>query len=148
MPRRVRHQPAPLPGRSCSPPRAPAATPSSSKSTNGFGSSTPVQHSTGEEGEKTLLRARARMYTLRDKSFRETGTGYVHLNESTDSTGKHFTRVVLRRDGTLQLVLNSRVWWGNDATAMAGRSSAVRFVAAEKGVTSIVVLRVCSCGGG
>lgn len=60
---------------------------------------------TGEEDEMTLHSIRAKLYVLRDGSWKERGTGQVRINRARREHGT--VRIVMRADGVLRVILNT-----------------------------------------
>ena len=76
---------------------------------------------TGEEGEKTLFSAKAKLYLVdtTTKSWKERGIGTIHLNEpilslqsDETATKKRSKRLVMRSDGVLRVIMNVPLFKG------------------------------------
>ncbi|RKP11030.1 hypothetical protein THASP1DRAFT_27203 [Thamnocephalis sphaerospora] len=86
-----------------------------------------VEVHTGEEEEETIFEMRAKLYELEKEAWRERGVGLLHLN--VDQHGEN-ARVVMRRERTMQLMLNSKLIAGMDVIQ---RESSLVFPAASLG---------------
>lgn len=80
---------------------------------------------TGEEGESNVLQISCKLF-VHDKctqSWNERGRGYLRLNDTaSDEQGTLQSRLVMRQQGNLRLILNSRLW-ANMQVERANRKS-------------------------
>ncbi|RKP23694.1 hypothetical protein SYNPS1DRAFT_30551 [Syncephalis pseudoplumigaleata] len=67
----------------------------------------PVKVVTGEEEEKKLFEMRGKLYEFEDNTWRERGVGLCHIN--TSKSDEKSRRLVMRRDRTMQLILNTKL---------------------------------------
>ncbi|WVW78185.1 hypothetical protein I302_100136 [Kwoniella bestiolae CBS 10118] len=93
---------------------------------------------TGEEDEETVFQTRAKLYTNdRRTGWKERGVGLLKLNvNQSDGSG---ARLVMRADGVLRLILNSRIYKGI-TTYPDGKM--VRMTLPEDGKMMIVCFRM------
>ncbi|XP_043925898.1 ran-binding protein 3-like isoform X2 [Protopterus annectens] len=68
---------------------------------------------TGEEGESNVLQISCKLFVhdKRTQSWTERGRGYLRLNDTaSNEDGTLQSRLVMRQQGNLRLILNSRLW--------------------------------------
>ncbi|KAI8107758.1 hypothetical protein M9435_002786 [Picochlorum sp. BPE23] len=70
---------------------------------------------TGEEGEDTLYCCSASLYEFHDSQWKEKGKGMIKVNKDKE---KKSTRLIMRQQGNLKLLLNANVWHGMKMTKM------------------------------
>lgn len=64
---------------------------------------------TGEEFEESVFSCRAKLYFLdvtKEDGWKERGIGTLHVNKSTSEDASHKSRIVMRSDGVLRVILN------------------------------------------
>ncbi|XP_071954107.1 uncharacterized protein [Antedon mediterranea] len=67
----------------------------------------------GEEDEENVLQAQCKLYLFDSstQSWLEKGRGLLRLNDKSQAYGSHFhSRLVMRTQGSLRVVLNTKVW--------------------------------------
>lgn len=70
---------------------------------------------TGEEGEDTLYCCSASLYEFHDSQWKEKGKGMIKVNKDKETKS---TRLIMRQQGNLKLLLNANVWSGMKMTKM------------------------------
>lgn len=68
---------------------------------------TETKVATGEENETTKFSARAKLFEFEGGEWRERGLGNIKVNATEESA-----RVIMRADGVLRLLLNTRIFSG------------------------------------
>ncbi|XP_023664441.1 ran-binding protein 3-like isoform X2 [Paramormyrops kingsleyae] len=84
-----------------------------------------IQVVTGEEQESNVVQLTCKLFVLerRTQSWSERGRGILRLNDMvTGSQGRLQSRLVMRHQGTLKLILNSRLWPHTQVRRAARRS--------------------------
>lgn len=74
-----------------------------------------VEVKTGEEGESNVLQATGKLFVFetQNKNWLERGRGLLRLNDSRSSNSIQFeSRLVMRTQGSLRLILNTKIWPG------------------------------------
>ncbi|KAI9597898.1 hypothetical protein BDF19DRAFT_432988 [Syncephalis fuscata] len=66
-----------------------------------------VEVTTGEENEDKLFEMRGKLFEFEDNSWRERGVGLCHININKEDANN--VRLVMRRDRTMQLILNTKL---------------------------------------
>ncbi|KAI9205785.1 uncharacterized protein BJ171DRAFT_597987 [Polychytrium aggregatum] len=82
---------------------------------------------TGEEDEKTLFQTRCKLFHWKDQKWCERGTGSLRVNAKRDSIAR--SRLVMRSEGVLRLILNTAIYNKMPVEQYQGRY--VRFAAFE-----------------
>lgn len=70
---------------------------------------------TGEEGEDTLCCCSVSLYEFHDSQWKEKGKGMIKVNKDKENKS---TRLIMRQQGNLKLLLNANVWGGMKMTKM------------------------------
>ena len=99
------------------------------------------EHKTGEEDEEHLFMAQdVKVYNFNDGKWKECGRGELHVNKN---TAKNYSRVIMRRKNTRQVVLNGRLWPEMMSKVVSDKEVRLSFTDDEGGVQmfSIRVLR-------
>lgn len=86
-----------------------------------------VEVITGEENESNVLQMNCKLYAWVNSSWQERGRGILRLNDW--DAGKIQSRLVIRTQGTLTVMLNTKVW-AEMSVERAGNKS-VRFTALD-----------------
>ncbi|CAG5121095.1 unnamed protein product, partial [Candidula unifasciata] len=74
-----------------------------------------VKRVTGEEEESNVLQANAKLFLFdaTTQSWAERGRGVIRLNDMSSEDSRSFTsRLVMRTQGSLRVVLNTKIWPG------------------------------------
>lgn len=71
-----------------------------------------VETFTGEENEVNVIDVNSKLFAFVASNWEERGPGSLRLNDSNDSNGTRYSRVVFRTSGNLRVVLNTKVWKG------------------------------------
>lgn len=95
---------------------------------------------TGEEDEKTVFSARAKLYTTSEAGWKERGTGTVRCNVPHQNSGKAGGRLVMRADGVLRVILNVNLFAGMSCDV--AQDKFVKLVAVEDGKPVNFAIRV------
>lgn len=67
-----------------------------------------VEAHTGEEDEKNVLQIQCKLYQYEQQQWKERGAGMLHLNDSNSDNFQ--SRLVMRTNGSMRVVLNTKVW--------------------------------------
>lgn len=67
-----------------------------------------VEAYTGEEDEKNVLQIQCKLYQYEQQQWKERGAGMLHLNDSNSDNFQ--SRLVMRTNGSMRVVLNTKVW--------------------------------------
>jgi Ran-binding protein 3 len=101
-------------------------------------SSDAVVVTTGEEAERNILQLACKLFVFDgvEKNWDERGRGELHLNDGSDGEGdgqhKKTSRIIMRAQGSLRVVLNSRLF--PEMTARRVRPKTVEFTAVDSAV--------------
>ncbi|XP_047499057.1 serine-rich adhesin for platelets-like isoform X1 [Penaeus chinensis] len=87
-----------------------------------------VEVITGEESESNVLQMNCKLYAWVSGSWQERGRGILRLNDW-DAGQEIHSRLVIRTQGTLTVMLNTKVW--SDMSVERASSKSVRFTALD-----------------
>jgi hypothetical protein len=104
---------------------------------------------TGEEEEKTYFSSKAKLFQFSGKEWKERGIGTFKVNvKVTDGEeDKKATRLIMRADGVLRVMLNTPIFKGmtvGDASGNEPKSKQIHLASLEEGRSVPILLRV-SC---
>lgn len=87
-----------------------------------------VEVITGEESESNVLQMNCKLYAWVSGSWQERGRGILRLNDW-DAGQEIHSRLVIRTQGTLTVMLNTKVW--SDMSVERASNKSVRFTALD-----------------
>jgi len=87
-----------------------------------------VEVITGEEAESNVLQMNCKLYAWINGTWQERGRGLLRLNDW-DAQGELHSRLVIRTQGTLTVMLNTKVW--SEMSVERASPKSVRFTALE-----------------
>lgn len=87
-----------------------------------------VEVITGEEAESNVLQMNCKLYAWNNGTYQERGRGLLRLNDW-DAQGELHSRLVIRTQGTLTVMLNTKVW--SEMSVERASPKSVRFTSLE-----------------
>ncbi|CAL4063722.1 unnamed protein product [Meganyctiphanes norvegica] len=87
-----------------------------------------VEVITGEEAESNVLQMNCKLYAWTNGTWQERGRGLLRLNDW-DAQGELHSRLVIRTQGTLTVMLNTKVW--SEMSVERASPKSVRFTSLE-----------------
>ncbi|KAB8073830.1 hypothetical protein BDV29DRAFT_174818 [Aspergillus leporis] len=104
---------------------------------------------TGEEEEKTYFSSKAKLFQFSGKEWKERGIGTFKVNvKVTDGEeDKKATRLIMRADGVLRVMLNTPIFKGmtvGDASGNEPKSKQIHLASLEEGRSVPILLRMPS----
>ncbi|XP_059145428.1 ran-binding protein 3-like [Physella acuta] len=102
-----------------------------------------VERITGEEDESNVLQANAKLFLFdaTTQSWVERGRGIIRLNDrSSDDTKAFQSRLVMRTQGSLRVVLNTKIWPGMTIERASAKSVRITAMDTDENVKVFLIM--------
>ncbi|ELU07305.1 hypothetical protein CAPTEDRAFT_48335, partial [Capitella teleta] len=101
-----------------------------------------VDVKTGEEAESNVFQLNAKLYVFETttQTWIERGRGFLRLNDLSEPDGSSFqSRLVMRTQGSLRLVMNTKIWPGMTVQRASPKSLRISAVDQDEGVKIFLI---------
>ncbi|CAC5399228.1 RANBP3 [Mytilus coruscus] len=103
-----------------------------------------VEIKTGEEGESNVLQATGKLFVFDSaiQNWIERGRGLLRLNDLRSSSGmetEFYSRLVMRTQGSLRVILNTKIWAGMTIERASQKSLRITATDSDEGVKVFLI---------
>ncbi|XP_005094640.1 ran-binding protein 3 isoform X2 [Aplysia californica] len=102
-----------------------------------------VERITGEEEESNVLQANAKLFLFNamTQTWVERGRGVIRLNDMSSDDARTFqSRLVMRTQGSLRVVLNTKIWPGMTVERASGKSVRVTAMDTDENIKVFLIM--------